>query len=79
VQIFFCTRGSVAACAATKQAAHPTSQARRKPFEVDVTDGVEPGENSVAIRVDHRRITELFLGGIVRPILLIEKAKGLKQ
>jgi hypothetical protein len=28
----------------------------------------------VAIRVDHRRITELFLGGIVRPILLIDKA-----
>ncbi len=43
-------------------------------IEVDVTDAVEPGKNTVAIRVDHRRITELFLGGIVRPILLIDKA-----
>ncbi|MBC8216850.1 MAG: beta galactosidase jelly roll domain-containing protein, partial [Planctomycetes bacterium] len=49
-------------------------EARRKPFEVDVTDAAEPGKNTVAIRVDHRRITELFLGGIVRPILLIHKA-----
>ena len=49
-------------------------EARRKPFEVDVTDAVKPGKNTVAIRVDHRRITELFLGGIVRPILLIDEA-----
>ncbi|UCE49275.1 MAG: beta galactosidase jelly roll domain-containing protein, partial [Phycisphaerales bacterium] len=48
-------------------------QARRKPFEVDVTEALKPGTNTVAIRVDHRRITELFLGGIVRPILLIYK------
>jgi hypothetical protein len=48
-------------------------EARRKPFEIDVTDAVKPGANTVAIRVDHRRITELFLGGIVRPILLIHK------
>jgi len=49
-------------------------EARRKPFEVDVTDAVRPGTNTMAIRVDHRRITELFLGGIVRPILLIDRA-----
>jgi hypothetical protein len=49
-------------------------EARRKPFEVDVTDAVKSGRNAVAIRVDHRRITELFLGGIVRPVLLIGKA-----
>ncbi|MHC4355979.1 MAG: sugar-binding domain-containing protein, partial [Planctomycetota bacterium] len=48
-------------------------EARRKPFEVDVTDAVKPGANTVAIRVDHRRITELFLGGTIRPILLIHK------
>ena len=48
--------------------------ARRKPFEVDVTNAVKSGRNAVAIRVDHRRITELFLGGIVRPVLLIGKA-----
>jgi len=49
-------------------------EARRKPFEFDVTEAVKPGRNTVAIRVDHRRITELFLGGIIRPILLIQKA-----
>jgi len=48
-------------------------EASRKPFEVDVTDAVTPGKNVVALRVDHRRITELFLGGIIRPILLIER------
>jgi len=48
-------------------------QARRKPFEVDIMDAVKPARNAVAVKVDHRRITELFLGGIVRPVLLIEK------
>ncbi len=48
-------------------------EASRKPFEVDVTDAVTAGKNLVALKVDHRRITELFLGGIIRPILLIEK------
>jgi len=50
------------------------SEARRKPFEADITDVVVPGENVVAVKVDHRKITELFLGGIIRPVLLIEKA-----
>ena len=62
-----------------RQVAMLGSQARRKPFEVDVTEAVEPGENILAIRVDHRRITELFLGGIIRPVLLIEKAKPISQ
>jgi len=48
-------------------------EARRKPFDVDITDAVKPGENVVVITVDHRKITELSLGGIIRPILLIEK------
>ena len=48
-------------------------EAKRKPFEVDVTKAAGPGDNTVAIRIDHSRITELFLGGIVRPILLIHK------
>jgi hypothetical protein len=46
---------------------------KRKPFEVDVTDAVKPGQNLVAVRCDHSRISELFLGGIIRPVLLIEK------
>jgi hypothetical protein len=48
-------------------------EACRKPFDVDVTDAVKPGNNVLAIKVDHRQITELSLGGIVRPILLIAK------
>jgi hypothetical protein len=30
------------------------------------------GENVIAVRVDHSNITELFLGGIIRPVLLVE-------
>ena len=51
-------------------------QARpRAPFEVDISEAVRPGRNVVALRVDHSKITELFLGGILRPVLLIEKAE----
>lgn len=46
---------------------------RRAPFEIDITPTAKPGENVVAVRVDHSRITELFLGGIIRPVLLIER------
>lgn len=45
----------------------------RTPFEVDVTAAVHGGENVVTLRADHTRITELSLGGILRPVLLIEK------
>ena len=45
----------------------------RIPFEVDVTNAVQPGENVLALRVDHSTITELSLGGILRPVLLIAK------
>jgi hypothetical protein len=56
-----------------KQVASLGKEASRKPFEVDVTEAVVPGRNTVALKIDHRKITELFLGGILRPILLIEK------
>jgi pyruvate/2-oxoglutarate dehydrogenase complex dihydrolipoamide acyltransferase (E2) component len=59
-----------------KQVASLGKEASRKPFEVDVTDAVTAGRNPVALKVDHRRITELFLGGIVRPVLLIEKPQA---
>ena len=59
-----------------REAASLGGQARRKPFEVDITDFAKRGPNVVAVKVDHRRITELFLGGIIRPILLIEKPAG---
>jgi len=49
------------------------SERKRSPFYVDITAAARPGRNVVAVRVDHSRITELFLGGIIRPVLLIEK------
>ena len=56
-----------------REVAALSKEACRKPFEVDVTDALKPGRNLVAIKIDHRRITELCLGGIIRPILLIAK------
>lgn len=38
-----------------------------------VTDAVKPGVNVVSVRCDHSSITELFLGGIIRPVLLIDR------
>ncbi|HPD16329.1 MAG TPA: DUF4838 domain-containing protein [Planctomycetota bacterium] len=46
---------------------------KRAPFEIDITKVARPGDNLVAVRVDHSKITELFLGGIIRPVLLIER------
>ena len=45
----------------------------RQPFEVDITPAFKPGENTLALRIDHSRITELSLGGILRPVLLVKK------
>lgn len=52
-----------------------TGVPRRTPFEIDISGVVKPGENVVAVRVDNRKISELFLGGILRPVLLVEKGK----
>jgi hypothetical protein len=46
---------------------------RRAPFEVDLGPALRAGENVVAVRVDNRKISELFLGGILRPVVLVEK------
>jgi hypothetical protein len=48
------------------------SEKKRLPFSVDISRAVRNGVNVVAVRVDHSNITELFLGGIIRPVLLIE-------
>jgi hypothetical protein len=48
---------------------------RRAPFEVNLEGALQPGENTIAVRVDNRTISELFLGGILRPVVLIEKPK----
>ena len=44
----------------------------RMPFTVNITNAVRPGENVLSVRVDHARITELSLGGILRPVVLIQ-------
>lgn len=41
-------------------------------FEVDLAHVCRPGKNVLAVRVDSRALTELFLGGILRPVVLIE-------
>jgi hypothetical protein len=45
----------------------------RLPFEVEVTQAVRDGENVVALRVDHSKMTDLALGGILRPVVVVEK------
>jgi beta-galactosidase/beta-glucuronidase len=46
-------------------------QGNRKPSEVEVTGMLLPGrENTVAVKIDHSKISELDLGGIIRPAML---------
>jgi beta-galactosidase/beta-glucuronidase len=49
------------------------SEKKRLPFTVDAEGALKPGRNTIAVRVDHSSMTELFLGGIIRPVLLIER------
>jgi len=69
------TPGVTAAEPAIAQPSREGQARPRAPFEVDISEAVRPGRNVVALRVDHSKITELFLGGILRPVLLIEKAE----
>jgi hypothetical protein len=48
------------------------SSKKRVAFEVDGS-ALHEGKNTIAVRVDHSAISELFLGGITRPVYLIEK------
>jgi hypothetical protein len=59
--------------APTAQALHEGQARPRAPFQVDISEAVHAGRNVVALRVDHSKITELSLGGILRPVLLIDK------
>jgi hypothetical protein len=43
----------------------------RIPFTVDVAGALRSGRNVVAVRVDHARITDLNLGGLLRPVFLV--------
>jgi len=47
----------------------------RQPFEADITQAALPGQsNVIAVQVDHRRITDLALGGILKPVLVYAPA-----
>jgi hypothetical protein len=48
------------------------SAKKRAPFAVDAGAALKAGENTIAVRVDHSAISELFLGGIVRPVYVVE-------
>jgi hypothetical protein len=58
-----------------KAKADALAMPRRAPFEVDVTNELRAGDNQIAVRVDNRKISELFLGGILRPVVLVAKDK----
>jgi len=48
----------------------------RAPFEVEITGAAKEGENVLAVRLDHTKITELSLYGILRPVLVYEAPEG---
>ena len=45
-------------------------KARRSPMEVEATGKLRQGKNTVAIKIDHSRISELKLGGILKPAMI---------
>ncbi len=49
------------------------SEKKRTPFQVDVGGALQQGDNVIAVRVDHTNITDLFLGGILRPVVLLDR------
>jgi hypothetical protein len=55
--------------------ANPNAPAvpRRSVFAADLGGMADEKEIVVAVRCDNRKISELFLGGILRPVLLVEK------
>lgn len=51
-------------------------QGGRRPHEVAVTGKLVPGkEHTVAVRIDHSRISELMLGGIIKPVMIYAGSK----
>ena len=43
---------------------------KRKPMEVEITGKLKKGKNLVAVKIDHSRISELMLGGIIKPAMI---------
>jgi hypothetical protein len=73
LSLFFVDVDGVATVYVNGKEAPAAAAKKRTPFEADGS-ALHPGRNTVAVRVDHSAITELFLGGIVRPVYVIEKA-----
>ena len=48
------------------------SYKNRRPIIVEINSLIVPGKNALAMKLDHHDITENFLGGIVRPVLVCE-------
>jgi hypothetical protein len=49
------------------------SEKKRTPFALDAGGALKSGQNVIAVRVDHSSITDLYLGGILRPVLLVDR------
>ena len=58
--------------APVKRKADAPAVPRRALFGVHLSPALTGGDNVIAVRVDNRRITELFLGGILRPVVLVD-------
>jgi len=44
---------------------------RRQPGEVDITGKLRSGrQNVVVVKIDHSAISELMLGGIIKPVMV---------
>lgn len=43
---------------------------RREPFELEVTGKLRQGRNLLTVALDHTNISELMLGGIIKPVML---------
>lgn len=46
------------------------------PFEMDATDAVKPGKNTIVICISNQVVNELGTGGIVAPVILYAPAAG---
>lgn len=54
-------------------------EAGRSPFEVEITGKLRKGKNLVAAKIDHRSISELMLGGIIKPVMIYTKKETEKK
>ncbi|MFP4029282.1 MAG: DUF4838 domain-containing protein [Candidatus Brocadiia bacterium] len=51
------------------------TRAKRRPFEMEVTDRLQKGKNTIALKIDHHNISELHLGGLIKPCMIYSAPK----